>query len=176
MKKRLVVSGLALLVAISTTLSFLSINTFAAPNYLEAMGKAIDFYDANRCGPSVTTNNIYSWRSSCHTTDGSEGYWDDGGFTMQAIGKFRTGCFSVCRLVIIEFGEYDAAGKINKTLSTLKYLLTFYPNLIKNLFLLSGHDGGIITLIRALRNSNRFSSIKKEILPADIVDLKQLLL
>ena len=41
-------------------------------NYGDALQKAVWFFDANKCGPNVAADNVFSWRGACHTTDGSQ--------------------------------------------------------------------------------------------------------
>ncbi len=56
-------------------------NTGAATyNYGDAMEKAIAWFDANRCGTNVATNNVFSsWRGACHTSDAINGGFHDAG-------------------------------------------------------------------------------------------------
>lgn len=59
---------------------FVSTNIHAALNYADGIQKAIAWFDANRCGTSVATNNIFSsWRSNCHIADAINGGFHDAG-------------------------------------------------------------------------------------------------
>ena len=40
-------------------------------DYGDALEKAMWFFDANKCGPNAATDNVFSWRAACHTSDGS---------------------------------------------------------------------------------------------------------
>src|SRR5215813_918900 len=40
-------------------------------NYGDALEKAIWFFDANKCGPNVAADNVFTWRSACHLSDGA---------------------------------------------------------------------------------------------------------
>src|SRR5262245_41201483 len=40
-------------------------------NYADALRVAIEFFDANKCGPDAGVDNVFSWRGACHTTDGN---------------------------------------------------------------------------------------------------------
>jgi hypothetical protein len=55
-------------------------NIQAAPNYADGIQKAIAWFDANRCGTDVATNNVFSsWRGACHTSDAVNGGFHDAG-------------------------------------------------------------------------------------------------
>jgi hypothetical protein len=52
----------------------------ATYNYGDAIEKAIAWYDANRCGTNVATDNVFSsWRGACHTSDAINGGFHDAG-------------------------------------------------------------------------------------------------
>jgi hypothetical protein len=59
---------------------FLFTDIQAAPNYSDGIQKAIAWFDANRCGTGVATNNVFSsWRGNCHTSDAVNGGFHDAG-------------------------------------------------------------------------------------------------
>ena len=168
MKKRLIILSITLIIIITTTLAVLTNNAFGAPNYLDAMSKAITFYDANRCGKDVATNNVYAWRSACHTSDGSEAGIDLTGGFHDAGDHVKFGlpaAFSASALgwSLYEFkSEYDAAGITNKSLSTLKIFSDFFiKSLASNGFYYQVGDRSRSLILGSSRKPNRFSSTKK---------------
>ncbi|HEX3047735.1 MAG TPA: glycoside hydrolase family 9 protein, partial [Bacillota bacterium] len=69
---------ITLLLAVVLTM-LLSASAFAY-DYGDVMTKAISWYDANRCGTGVATNNVFSsWRGNCHTSDSVNGGFHDAG-------------------------------------------------------------------------------------------------
>ncbi len=44
-------------------------STEVEKNYAKALQYSMFFYDANMCGTDVDENNLYKWRSDCHTYD-----------------------------------------------------------------------------------------------------------
>ncbi len=73
----LIVSLFVLSVALSVVLVT---NIQAAPNYADGIQKAIAWFDANRCGTDVATDNVFSsWRGACHTSDAINGGFHDAG-------------------------------------------------------------------------------------------------
>jgi endoglucanase len=51
----------------------------ASFDYGSALDAAMQFYDANRCGPDAGKDNLFSWRGACHTTDEIPGGYHDAG-------------------------------------------------------------------------------------------------
>jgi hypothetical protein len=135
----------AALCLVTTLAIFLTINhrphfgqtTF---NYGDALEKAIWFFDANKCGPNAATDNVFSWRSACHTMDGSAaspardltgGFHDAGDHVKFGLPQGFSA--SVLGWSLYEYrAEFDSAGMTQKTLRTLKvftdYFLKSHPN------------------------------------------------
>src|SRR5262245_5461032 len=109
-------------------------------NYGDALEKAIWFFDANKCGPNAATDNVFSWRGACHTSDGSAaspareltgGIYDAGdhvnfalpqGFSVSILGASR-----------YEYrAEFDSAGMTGKTMRTLKYYTNYFGTSLPN--------------------------------------------
>ncbi len=70
-KKMKKVIASAVVISVAST-SFSMLNTSAAEveiNYAKALQYSQFFYDANMCGTGVDENNLYKWRSDCHTYD-----------------------------------------------------------------------------------------------------------
>jgi endoglucanase len=103
-------------------------------NYADALEKAIWFFDANKCGPNAATDNVFSWRGACHTTDGSMasppldltgGYHDAGDHV--EFGLPQGFSASVMGWALYEYrAEFDRAGLTPKTLRTLKYFTDYF--------------------------------------------------
>jgi endoglucanase len=103
-----------------------------AQNYSDALSKAIQFYDANKCGPDVASNNVFSWRGACHTQDGNDvgvnlngGFHDAGDHVKFGLPQGYTA--AVLGWALYEFrSAFDSAGVTNKLLSTLKYFTDYF--------------------------------------------------
>jgi endoglucanase len=103
-------------------------------NYAEALRRAIEFFDANRCGPDAAVDNVFDWRGACHTTDGSmasppldlTGGYHDAGDHVQ-FGLPQGFSASVLGWALYEYrAEFDRAGLTAKTLRTLKYFTDYF--------------------------------------------------
>jgi hypothetical protein len=68
---------LFLFIFILTICTLLPPTSFAAAftkaDYQDVYQKSILFFDGNRCGPDVATDNVFTWRGTCHTTDSYNG-------------------------------------------------------------------------------------------------------
>jgi endoglucanase len=108
-------------------------------NYSDALTKAIIFYDANRCGGDVATNNAFNWRTGCHVQDQSltggvdmtGGFHDAGDYLKMGLNQGFSA--SLLGWTLYEYrGTMDATGNTTKMLSTLKiftdYFLKCHPN------------------------------------------------
>src|SRR5499426_1490487 len=103
-------------------------------NYGDALEKAIWFFDANRCGPSAATDNVFSWRAACHTSDGSAanpardltgGFHDAGDHVKFGLPQGFSA--SILGWSLYEYrAEFDSAGMTAKTLRTLKYYTDYF--------------------------------------------------
>ncbi len=99
----------------------------ASYNYADAIAKATAWFDANRCGPDVAVNNVFSsWRSACHTSDAVPGGFHDAGdhakFALPAAFSASTLGWS-----LYEFkSEYDNAGATIKLLQELKIFSDYF--------------------------------------------------
>ncbi len=105
--------------------------TISSSDYALAFKDSLWFYDANKCGKDVAQDNVFSWRSACHTTDGSDvghdmtgGYHDAGDHIKFGITNGYAA--SILAWSLYEFKDaYDAAGITDKSISTLKYFTDF---------------------------------------------------
>ena len=101
-------------------------------NYNDALLKAVDFFDANKCGSNVALDNVFSWRGACHTTDGSAVSLDLSGGFHDAGDHVKFGlpqCWSAATLgfALYEFKEsFDNANATTKLLSELKYFTDYF--------------------------------------------------
>jgi endoglucanase len=103
-------------------------------NYGDAMEKAIWFFDANKCGPGVAADNVFSWRGPCHISDGSSaspardltgGFHDAGDHVKFGLPQGFSA--SVLGWSVYEYrAEFDSAGLTAKTLRTLKYFTDYF--------------------------------------------------
>jgi endoglucanase len=102
-------------------------------NYVDALEKAIWFFDANKCGPDVQVNNVFSsWRGACHTSDGGDagldltgGYHDAGDHVKFGLPQ----AFSASMLgwALYEYRDvFDDAGLTSKLLDTIKYFTDYF--------------------------------------------------
>jgi endoglucanase len=123
--------------------------SFAQPNYEDALAKSVQFFDANRCGPTVATNNAFPWRTACHTTDGStvgldlSGGFHDAGDHVK-FGLPQTWTAATLGFALYEFKEsFDKSNATTKTLSTIKHFTDFFLkcNVNANTFYYNVGDG-----------------------------------
>ena len=120
-------------------------------NYNDALLKAVNFFDANKCGSNVALDNVFSWRGACHTTDGSAVSLDLSGGFHDAGDHVKFGlpqCWSAATLgfALYEFKEsFDNAKATTKLLSELKYFTDYFlkchPN--ANTFYYQVGDGNV---------------------------------
>ncbi len=107
-------------------------NKINAQDYEGALRASIDFFDANRCGPNVASDNVFDWRGACHTEDGSvvgldlTGGFHDAGDHVK-FGLPQTWSAATMGFALYEFREaFDNAGATNNMLSTLKHFTDFF--------------------------------------------------
>ncbi len=103
-------------------------------NYADALEKAIWFFDGNKCGPNAATDNVFSWRGACHTTDGNAaspardltgGFHDAGDHVKFGLPQGFSA--SLLGWSLYEYrAEFDNAGMTAKTLRTLKYFTDYF--------------------------------------------------
>lgn len=110
----------------------------AASDYSTALKYSIYFYDANKCGPNATVDNVFNWRGVCHTKDGSVigldlngGYHDAGDHVKFNLPQAYAA--AVLGWSLYEYKSvFESTGNKTKMLSTLKYftdyLLKCHPN------------------------------------------------
>ncbi len=104
----------------------------AGYDYSLALKNAVGFYDANKCGGDVEINNVFSWRSACHTSDGSDvgldltgGYHDAGDHVKFGLPQAYTA--SVLGWALYEYDEvFEASGNKTKMLEQLKYFTDYF--------------------------------------------------
>ncbi|MBN1959938.1 MAG: glycoside hydrolase family 9 protein [Deltaproteobacteria bacterium] len=128
--------------------SILAINTISP--YKDALKLAIQFYDANRCGNEVATNNTFSWRDNCHINDGHDvnvdltgGFHDAGDHVKFGLPQGYTA--SILGWVYYENKQILLASKDDaQLLATLRrftdYFLKSHPD--KGIFYYQVGDGG----------------------------------
>ncbi|OPZ88925.1 MAG: Endoglucanase 1 precursor [Firmicutes bacterium ADurb.Bin419] len=123
--------ALSLTTAITPVLN-VSAASISSSSYPEALKDSIWFYDANKCGKDVAADNVFSWRSACHTTDGNDigldltgGFHDCGDHIKFGITNGYSA--SILGWSLYEFKEaFDASGNTTKMLSTLKYFTDYF--------------------------------------------------
>lgn len=127
-----IITGAAVLISSALApFSNTSAATISSSSYPDALKCSIQFYDANKCGKDVAVDNVFSWRSACHTTDkGSDGTDVTGGFhdcgDHIKFGITNGYAASILGWSLYEFkGAFDASGNTNKMLSTLKYFTDY---------------------------------------------------
>lgn len=135
LKKSFIKFGAMLLGGILIATSMLPASiTFAAqnPDYETAFKDSIIFYDSNKCGANVATNNVFDWRGACHTDDGSDigldlsgGYHDAGDHVKFGLPQGYTA--AVLGWSLYEFKDsFDATGNTAKMLEQLKYFTDYF--------------------------------------------------
>ncbi|HKQ77387.1 MAG TPA: glycoside hydrolase family 9 protein [Blastocatellia bacterium] len=103
-------------------------------DYGDALEKAVWFFDANKCGPNVSADNVFSWRGACHLSDGAAaspardltgGFHDAGDHVKFGLPQGFSA--SVLGWSLYEYrAEFDSAGMTAKTLRTLKYFTDYF--------------------------------------------------
>ncbi|MEN8907238.1 MAG: glycoside hydrolase family 9 protein [Clostridiales bacterium] len=101
-------------------------------NYSYALNDSLSFFDANRCGSDVESNNKYKWRVNCHETDGSDigmdltgGFHDDGDFNKTGI--LQSYSASIIGWSYYEYGDvFINTGNDEKVLDTLKRFTDYF--------------------------------------------------
>jgi endoglucanase len=101
-------------------------------DYSLALKNSIIFYDANKCGKDVETNNEFSWRSACHTSDGSDkgldltgGYHDAGDHVKFGLNQGYAA--AVLGWALYEFKDtFDATGNTEKLLQQIKHFTDYF--------------------------------------------------
>ncbi len=120
-------------VLLSTSIVTTSVKVSAAGyDYSAALKNSILFYDANKCGKDVAIDNVFSWRSACHTSDGSDvgadltgGYHDAGDHVKFGLPQAYTA--SVLGWSLYEYDEvFEATGNKTKMLQQLKYFTDYF--------------------------------------------------
>ncbi len=104
----------------------------SAQNYQDALKKAIDFFDANKCGPNVASGNVFDWRGACHNQDGNDvgvnltGGFHDAGDHVK-FGLPQGYAASVLGWALYELKpSFDGAGVTGKLLSQLKVFTDYF--------------------------------------------------
>ena len=110
----------------------------AQKSYITALQYAVEFYDANKCGKDVATNNVFDWRKACHTKDGSDVGLDLSGGYHDCGDHVKFGITQGYAAGVLGWSYYQnrsgfvQAGIEQKTLSVLKhfsdYLLKCHPS------------------------------------------------
>lgn len=115
-----------LLISAVIVLLFASANA-ATYNYGEALKLATAWFDANRCGKDVATDNVFSkWRSACHTSDTVDGGFHDAGDHVK-FGLPAAFSASAMGWSLYEFkSEYEKAGATSKLLQELKIFTDYF--------------------------------------------------
>lgn len=116
----------------------------ASYNYAEALKLATAWFDANRCGTGVATDNVFSsWRSACHTADSVDGGFHDAGDHVK-FGLPAAFSASAMGWALYEFkSEFDRAGATDKALQELKIFSDYFMNCwSNNSFVIQIGDGG----------------------------------
>lgn len=137
-------SWLMLLFIVTMVCFYLHSAGAASYNYGDALAKATAWFDANRCGPNVAANNVFSsWRGACHTSDAVTGGFHDAGDHVK-FGLPAAFSASAMGWALYEFkSEFDNAGATTKLLQELKifsdYFLKCWNN---NSFVYQIGDGG----------------------------------
>lgn len=102
-------------------------------DYRDALAKAVLYYDAQRCGSDVETDNYFSWRKNCHTHDTSldhsidmtGGYHDAGDYLKMGLPQAFVP--STIGFALYEYrSSFDSTKNTAKTLSTLKRFTDYF--------------------------------------------------
>jgi hypothetical protein len=106
--------------------------SFEGFDYAQALGYTITFYDGNRCGKDVEIDNVFTWRNSCHQSDGSNmgldltgGFHDDGDYNKTGILQAYSA--SMLGWSYYEYSDvYKDSENSEKILETLKIFTDYF--------------------------------------------------
>ena len=101
-------------------------------DYKTALKYSIEFYDANKCGTEAGGDNVFDWRSACHTNDGKSighdftgGYHDAGDHVKFGLPQGYSA--SVLGWALYEFKDgFTKTNTYNKQLEQLKYFTDYF--------------------------------------------------
>lgn len=146
--KKLITLGLSMSLLITSVLTAVNVSA-ANSDYSTVLKYAINFYDANKCGPDAGKDNYFDWRGACHTTDGSAVKLDLTGGYHDAGDHVKFGLPQAYTAAVLGWSYYEykdsfaSSGSKDKMLATLKYftdfLLKCHPN--ENTFYYQVGDG-----------------------------------
>jgi len=130
-KRSVTLFSCAAILAVSVITPLRNISA-AGYDYSLALKNAIGFYDANKCGRDVAVNNVFDWRSACHTKDGYDvgvdltgGYHDAGDHVKFGLPQGYTA--SVLGWALYEYEKvFEATGTKTKMLEQLKYFTDYF--------------------------------------------------
>lgn len=101
-------------------------------DYEKAFKYSVLFYDANKCGKEVSSDNTFDWRGPCHINDGdsinldlSGGFHDNWMHVKYGITQGYTA--SILGWSLFEYRDvFESTGNTSKMLSTLKYFTDYF--------------------------------------------------
>lgn len=132
LKKKLISLGISLTIIASSLSQFVVVNAADNFDYSTALKDSIIFYDANKCGKDVKSNQFFSWRGPCHTEDGKDvgvdltgGFHDAGDHVKFGLPQGYTA--ATMAWAVYEFkSAFDSTGNTDKMLDTLKYFTDYF--------------------------------------------------
>ncbi len=125
-------------------------------NYVDLLSKSLKFYEAQACGPNVSTYSTFSWRGACHTTDGNNivgtsstydltGGWHDAGDHVKFNFPLAQVVYNMASLYVDYKAQIDAQPAVKTALFKhldfiSDYLIRCHPN--ANTFVIQVGEGG----------------------------------
>lgn len=129
----IVLINIAIISIIANVLLFpKSMSSISDKDYEEALKYSVWFYDANKCGKDVSSDNVFDWRGPCHIEDGNDlgldlsGGFHDGsmhvkyGLTQGYTASILGWSLYLYKDSFIRIKNYE------KMLSTLKYFTDYF--------------------------------------------------
>ena len=117
---------------ILSSLFFLSYATLAQQladrDYPDLLRKSILFFEAQACGPNVSSYSSFDWRGSCHTGDGSDvglnlnGGWHDAGDHVKFNYPMGQAVYNLATLYVDHREQVDATGNKDLLLKQLRFI------------------------------------------------------
>ena len=102
-------------------------------NYADLLSKSLRFFDAQACGPNVSTYSSFDWRGACHVNDGNTvigesatynltGGWHDAGDHVKFNYPMSFAVYSLASLYVDYRAQIDATGNREALLKHLRFV------------------------------------------------------
>ena len=96
-------------------------------NYADLLQKSILFFEAQACGPNVSSYSSFDWRGSCHTGDALNGLdlsggWHDAGDHVKFNYPMGQAVYNLATLYVDHREQINATGNKTRLLKQLRFI------------------------------------------------------